>query len=355
MLKDQMTPLERMMAYNKGEEIDRLPCVPCIGNGAARVIGAKISEFKGNAQLMAKSQIETYKMFGHDVVKIYTDLYTMAEAMGAEVVYPLDETAHLEKPAINNVLEIDRLQPPDPYRDGQLPQFLEAMKIALDAVGNEVGVIGAITCPVTNASFLIGAENLVRLMIKNPPAVHKLCEVSLQANLRYAEAVIDAGCGLTLNDPIASSTIISPKQFREFAFPYLKRLIEYIHSRGKTVTLHICGKTNKIWDDMVNTGADCLSIDNIENLEVLKNQVGHQVRIMGNVDPSSIMLQGTPQEVRAAVVSCLEKAYDSPKGYIVASGCGLPVETPFANIHAMMNTVREIGYPVTGEKLERMR
>jgi uroporphyrinogen decarboxylase len=43
---DQMTPIERLTAYGKGQEIDRLPCVPIVGNTAARVIGAKVSEFE---------------------------------------------------------------------------------------------------------------------------------------------------------------------------------------------------------------------------------------------------------------------------------------------------------------------
>jgi len=43
-----MTPIERMNAYNNGENIDRLPCVPIVGNTAARVIGVKVSELRGN-------------------------------------------------------------------------------------------------------------------------------------------------------------------------------------------------------------------------------------------------------------------------------------------------------------------
>jgi uroporphyrinogen decarboxylase len=58
------------------------------------------------------------------------------------------------------------------------------------------------------------------------------------------------------------------------------------------------------------------------------------------------MLQGTPDEVRQAVRECMRKAHDNPKGLIVASGCSLPVETPFVNIDAMLNAVREIGWPV---------
>jgi uroporphyrinogen decarboxylase len=354
MFTDKMTPLERMAAYNKGQLVDRLPCVPSVGNGAARVVGARISDFRNNGALIAKAQVEAYKLFRYDVVRIFTDLYVQAEAMGATVIYPTDETAHLDKPAIEDISKIDRLKPPNPYKDGQLPQFLEAMKIALDAVGTEVGVIGSLTCPLTNASFLIGTENLTRMMHKDPQVVHRLCEISLQANLLYAEAIINTGAGVTLSDPIASTTIISPAQFTEFAFPYLKRLVEYIKSRGKGATLHICGKTNKIWDAMADTGAGCLSIDNVADLMAAKQQIGQRACIMGNVDPSAIMLQGTPQDVRQAVLTCVSQAYDSPQGYIVASGCSLPTEVPFKNIHTMLNTVRELGYPVTAEKIAQM-
>jgi len=63
------------------------------------------------------------------------------------------------------------------------------------------------------------------------------------------------------------------------------------------------------------------------------------------VKPSETMLQGTVSDVKKAVFECVRQAYDNPKGYIVASGCSLPTDTPFSNIHAMMDAVREIGYP----------
>lgn len=351
--KDRLIPLERFRLYGIGETIDRLPCVPIVGNTAARVLGVRVSELRSSGKLLAKAHINAYRLFGYDVVRILTDLYTQAEAMGAKVHVLPDETAFLEAPAIHDASEIDQLRPADPHDSGVLSEHLEAMRIAVDEVGSEVPVTGALTCPFTNASFLIGTENLVRLTYKNPEAVHALCRLSLETGLRYADAMIDIGCTPSLTDAMSSSTVISPKQFREFSYPYLTQLTEHIRSRGRAVTLHICGKTKDIWELMADTGADCLSIDNDADLAAAKAKVGGRVRLLGNVKPSEVMLEGTPHDVRRAVISCVRKAHDNPKGYVVASGCSLPTETPFANIHAMLDTVREIGYPVDKEILKR--
>lgn len=348
-----MTPLERFAAYGRGGQIDRLPCVPIIGNTAARVIGAKVSHFRGNGRLIAEAQIASYRRFGYDVIRVFTDLYTLAEAMGAMVHYPENETAYLATPAISSSEEIDKLQAVEPGRDGNLPSHLEAMRRVVEAVGTEVPVTGAVTCPFTTASFLIGAENLVRLTIKNPAAVHRLCEVALESAISYSAAVIATGCAPSLTDPMSSSAVIGPRQFQEFSYPYLKRLIDFIHGHGKAVTLHICGRTEKIWQLMADAGADCISIDNDASLQGAVESVGDRVRVMGNVHPSEIMLQGKPEEVRRAVYDCVAQGSTSPKGFIVASGCSLPTETPFANIQAMMDAVREIGWPVTAETISR--
>ena len=93
MATDAMKPLARLAAYAKGEPVDRLPCVPIVGNTAARVINARVGEFRNNGRLIAEAQIAAYRLFGYDIIRIFTDLYTQAEAMGARVFYPEDETA----------------------------------------------------------------------------------------------------------------------------------------------------------------------------------------------------------------------------------------------------------------------
>jgi uroporphyrinogen decarboxylase len=349
--KDAMTPSERLGAYGRGEPVDRLPCVPIVGNTAARVLGVKVSEFRGNGRLIAEAQIASYRRFGYDGIRVFTDLYQQAEAMGATICYPDDETAYLKTPAITEVSQIGSLEPADPRRDGNLPHHLEAMKRVTEAVGEDVPVTGAITGPFTNATFLVGTDRLMRLIIQEPEAVHRLCELSLQTALVYAEAILAVGCTPSLTDPMSSCSVIGPKQFREFGYPYLKRLVDYVHSRGRPVTLHICGNTRVIWELMADTGADCLSLDNDADLSAAVNEIGHRTRIMGNIHPAETMLLGSPALVRRATRECVAQAYTNPKGYIVASGCSLPTDTPFDNIDAMLDAVREIGYPVDPEAL----
>ncbi|NMW22810.1 MAG: uroporphyrinogen decarboxylase [Chlorobiaceae bacterium] len=345
--KDSLSPIQRLQAYGQGAPVDRLPCVPIVGNTAARVLGVSVGSLRNNGKILADAQIASYRRFGYDNIRIFTDLYTIAEGMGANIRVLEDETAFLSEPAIQNLAEIATLRPVDPRRDGVLPEHIEAVKRVVQEVGHEVPVTAALTCPFTNASFLVGAVTLSRLVLKDPASVHQLCKFSLDSALAFAEAIFDAGGTPSLTDAMSSSSVISPKQFAEFSFPYLKTLVDYIHSKGRPATLHICGKTSLIWDKMADTGADCLSIDNDASLLDAKHTIGHRVRLMGNVHPSAIMLQGTPEEIRRAVYKCVAAAHDNPKGFVVASGCSLPTETPLENIDAMLDAVREIGYPVT--------
>ncbi|ATW27419.1 uroporphyrinogen decarboxylase family protein [Candidatus Formimonas warabiya] len=352
--QDSMTPMERAAAIAKGEAADRLPCNPNIANGVARIYGCKVSQFNTDARTLAAAQIAAYRKFGSDGVRIFTDLFPWAEAMGAEVICPDDATVDLKRPAVAEISEINRLRPANPYQDGRLPVHLEAMKYLLDELGSEVGCSGGIVGPFTNAFFLMGIDKTLRLLRKNPEAMHQLCQVSLETCINYAEAVIDIGLTPTISEPMSSCSVVNPKVFREFSLPYLQKLVDYIKGRGKGVVIHICGLTHKIWDDIAAMGISGFSIDNVSGLKDCCRQIGDKVKIMGNVDPGGIMYAGSVQEVRQKTLECIRDGYDSPKGYTVMSGCSLPIETPIENIVMMMDTVREVGYPVDIDKVNHM-
>jgi uroporphyrinogen decarboxylase len=138
--------------------------------------------------------------------------------------------------------------------------------------------------------------------------------------------------------------MISPKQFREFALPYLTEVVGKITAlSGAAPSLHICGNTSKIWPEMTDTGVSILSLDDAVDLAEAKALVGDRVALLGNVRPTASMYLGTPDDVRANALECLAKGWDNPKGYILGLGCGLPIDTKPENIHALVNAAREFG------------
>lgn len=351
---DSMTPAERATALANGQDVDRLPVNPNIANGVARIYGCKISEFNTDAKVLAAAQIASYRRFGYDSIRIFTDLFPWAEAMGAKVKFPEDDTADLLEPAIEDISQIATLEPADPYRDGRLPVQLEAMKYLVDEVGTEIGCSVGIVGAFTNAFFLLGVEKTLMAIHKNPEAVHQLCRVSLETSKAFAEAAIKIGMNPAISEPMSSCTVVSPKVFREFSLPYLQELVDFIKSKGKGAMIHVCGQTNKIWPDLAAMGIAGMSIDNVASISECKKAIGDQTKILGNVDPGGIMYSATPLDVRLKTLECIRDGYDSPKGYVVMSGCSLPVETPAANIQMMIDTTREVGYPVNPDKVEAM-
>ena len=352
--KIQMTPKERATAMTKGEEVDRLPCNPNVANGVARVYGCKISDFNTSARILADAQIASYRKFGYDGVRVFTDLFPWPEAMGAKVICPEDNTVDLLEPAIADAKDIGKLEPLNPYTDGRLPIHLEAMKYLIEDVGDEVGVSAAIIGPFTFACFLLGVDKTLKACIQQPEVVHQLCEVGLQSAIAYVDAAIAIGLGPTISEPMSSCTVISPRIFRKFSQPYLKRLVDHIKSKGKGVVMHICGQTSGIWEDIADMGVAGFSIDNIASIKDCKEKIGAKTRILGNVDPGTIMYMGTREQVRLETLKGIRDGYDSPKGYTPMSGCSLPVDTPFENIQEMMDTVTDVGYPVRIERVEEL-
>lgn len=343
--KEQMTPKERMQALAAGRPFDRIPCNPSISDHAAKLVGIKVSDYHRSAKQMARAQIAAYRRYGHDGISASASI---AEALGSKMSFPDNSTPYFAENVVREISDLDKLEPPDPRRDGRLPMALEALEIMMNEVGTEVPVSWGHSGPLSTASALRGIDNLMRDIYKNPDFTHRLLQLAVDSIIPFVEEAGKLGVGFAIMDPVASGSLISQKIFREFALPYLKKLIQAMHrASGKAPMLHICGNTTKIWHDMADTGAGVLSLDNIIDLAEAKKAVGERVILAGNIRPTNTMFLGGPKDVVENVRECLSKAYDTPKGYVLAMGCGLPTDTPVENVEALMHAARKYGrYPL---------
>ena len=341
---DEMTPRERMKAFSEGKQIDRIPCGPFLGESCAPLFGHTIKEHNNSTQVIIDVAVGCFEKFRPDSISIGPGLQGIPEAMGSEFKFPENGTPYLSKSILEDYRDIGKLSPIDPYKDGRISYFLEALKVTNEKIGNEVSVGSSMGGPFTAAAFLRGTENFLKDISRNPEMAHKLLEISTQSVINYIDAICDLGLSPSIADPIASCTMISAKTFREFAKPYLKKCEErIIERRGSGSTLHICGTTKKIWGDMVDIGIANLSLDNIDDIGELKKQYGDKVCLIGNLEPVETVMRGTVEEIYEASKVCILKAYDSPKGFILSSGCDIPIGTHPDKIKAMMDAVRIYG------------
>ncbi|HBC91742.1 MAG TPA: uroporphyrinogen decarboxylase [Pelotomaculum sp.] len=349
--RDVMTPRERIEAMRKGRPYDRIPCNPSLGDHAARVTGIKVAEYHLSAVKMAEAQIAAYRTYGHDGVGVGPGSTGIAEAAGCKVAFPEQSTPYIAEHVVKDYSDLFRLTPPDPRRDGRFPVFLEALEILVNELGKEVPVSLTVGGPVSTAANLRGVENFLRDLYYHPEFAHELLRFALDSTIPLIKEAAKLGVKFGIVDPVSSGSLISPKQYREFAFPYQKEMIHAMkEAAGSPPMLHICGNTKKIWLDMAATGAGALSLDNVVDLAEAKQAVGDRIVLTGNIRPTETMYLGTPDVVAENVKECLRKAYDSPKGFILAMGCGLPIDTPPENLHALLGAARKYGrYPLNPE------
>lgn len=231
MIKEEMTPKERMIAFSKGEEIDRIPCVPDMGVTMAPFIGVTAREYYHSAELMADLEVALFEKLQHDSVSISTSLRGVAEAMGSKVGYPDYGISYLLEPAINSVDEIESLKVSNPLKDGKLPVLIKAIRLTRDALIDKVDVGAAMSGPFSVAASVVGTENLLKWMIKYPKKVHILMDIIAESNNRYIEEVAKLGVSIGFADPVSSTSLISPKQFREFSLPALQKNVNKIKEK----------------------------------------------------------------------------------------------------------------------------
>ena len=78
---------------------------------------------------------------------------------------------------------------------------------------------------------------------------------------RVGDAVLGTKIGLSYSDPTASCSLVGPDTYREFIKPYHQDLVSYFKAKKVGTTIHICGTTHQIHEDLVDVGFVAITID----------------------------------------------------------------------------------------------
>jgi uroporphyrinogen decarboxylase len=293
---------------------------------------------------MAEGQIKAWKRFGHDVLLVENGTAALAEACGVQVEYQEDSAPVASQPAISSLDEIDQLEVPDPYRDPLLRELLKSTRIVVEEIGDKAFVIGrADQGPFSLACEIRGMSNfLLDIAIREElDKVHQLLEFCTKVSERYALAQIEQGAHATsFGDSPSGPDLISPADYREFAYPYMKKLGQSLQEKDIVLAYHICGNATPIIEDMIDTGAMIIEIDQKSDQAVVKKAAAGKATLLGPIDPSEVMAFGTPELVKEKCREALENL-SAGGGFILGPGCALPSSTPDENIDAMIETAKK--------------
>ena len=344
--RDEMTAKERLAAYNRGELVDHQPYSLMGPDYAlANIFGYTTTQFNKDFNVRCQIIEHMKSELGIETLNVGLSLRALGAAMGSVLYFPANDVDRIEKYAINNWDDFDKLEPVDPYNNPVLTPMLQTAKKLKDKYPDltlTTNVVG----PISNAIAVMEAETFLKDTVKNPEMVCKLLDLCVENSLKWVQAFHNefGSVGTSFNDPVSCADMISKRQFEKFSLPYMKKLIDGIELiMGAKPGAHICGKTKPIWNDLVSVGVGFFGIDNCEDLQEAKEQIGSKMRIAGNVPPVEVMLYGTPEDVVNSCIGCLKKAADNPCGYIVNTGCQVPIGTSRENLEAFLYAVRRYG------------
>jgi uroporphyrinogen decarboxylase len=339
-----MTPVERSQAITEGKAYDRLPTSLFVGEIKARLIDESFDQIVHSVDAIVASEIETFNRFGADGLSCGPNSYGIGTALGADVVYPKDSLPHPVTDYLSDYAMLDNMEPVDPYKDQPVKNKLEALNILAEEAEGIVGISSSVGGAMTIASYLRGAENLLKDLRKNPDEVKKLLNFIVQSQKNCIDAFAPYGVRISLGDPVSSGSLLSPKLFKEFSYPALKEISDYAYEKtGKKATLHICGKTERNWEAIRQLNLASYSLDNQSDLAEALDFFGDKMAVVGNIPPVDIMHQGTEEEIHKAVKESIQVGQASGHSHIVAFGCDIPAQAPVENLDYYMDAVRTYG------------
>jgi uroporphyrinogen decarboxylase len=334
---------QRITAAFAGERPD---CVPVILHNfmmAAREAGHVFSEWRRDPEKIAGSFIQAVETYGYDGVMFDLDTATLAGALGVPVEQPEDEPALSHGACLQALAEVDDLSPVDVGADPRVQVWLEAVRLLVAHFGDEVLIRG--NCDQAAFSLASMMRGPVEWMMDltdpdNHERATRLLDHCGEAHLQLVRLMAETGAHMaSCGDSPAGPSLVSPRMYREFARPWERRIVEEAHRLGLPYVIHICGRTEPILDDMLETGADGFDLDYQTDARVAHDKMKDRAVFVGNLDPSEVIARGTPELVEERSRELVEIFADTPR-FVLNAGCAIPADTPPENIRAMIRAAR---------------
>ena len=249
----------------------------------------------------------------------------------------------LAYPLISSVDDVDRLVTPNPLTDGLMPSILALYKYLEPRVNDAGHLIKIVAArgPLAVASHLMGVTDLLLGLKLDPGNTHRLLKLVTTTVKQWLEAqagvLRDVEAIMVLDDLVG---FLSPKDYLEFAHPYLKEIFDAFPQAIKI--LHNDTNNPSSYPHLCELPVHIFNFTHLTDIGQARQLVGPSVCLMGNISPLDVLYQGSPELVFEKVKLCLE-AHPERRGLIVSAGGGVSPGTPRENIRALISATQESG------------
>ena len=354
--RKMMTDRERIEALLRREKPDRVPIWPFAYDGfSAMYAKASIADAYNNPEVALAAQRRACKDFGWVFSPFFYYASFGAWEFGGEIKWPSGEFAQapmIVRHPVKSEEDALNIKMPDVRKAGFVPLRMAFAELsAKERLDNEpFNVEGFGGGCFGLAANIAGVETFLRWILKKPALAHRLLRLAADFKIALAqywkdtfgtEGVIPKG-----GEATTSNQMISPRQFEQFAFPYIKETQEKVLAMGYQSTyMHICGDQNlnlPFWSQIPFGDPGIVSIGHEVTMETAGKYFPDQI-ILGNLDPSLIQT-GTPEQVYEAAKRNIEEGKGLPGGYIFSPGCQLPPKANPDNVMAMTRAANDVGW-----------
>ena len=303
-----------------------------------REVRAKTSflELCKNPALAAEVTVTAARRLGVDAAIIFADILLILEPMGIDLEFAAGEGPVIHNP-VRQASDVDRLLELEDV--GALEFVNDAIRQTRRELPADIPLIGFCGAPFTLASYLIeggASKNYVqtkRLMYNDPGAWHAMMSLIARGLGKYLNAQIEAGAqAVQLFDSWVGC--LNGYDYREFVLPHTQSVIRNV--KAGVPVLHFGTGTAALLELMREAGGDVIGIDWRVRLDEAWDRLGHDVAVMGNLDP--VVLFANQDVLRREATRVLEQAAGRP-GHIFNLGHGILPETPVENVIALVEMV----------------
>jgi uroporphyrinogen decarboxylase len=289
-------------------------------------------------ELAVEVTLQPVRRFGMDAAILFSDIMTPVEGMGVTLSFapgPVIETP------IRSLAQVEALRVSDP--EESVPFVLETVRLLSEALPVSAPLIGFAGAPFTLFCYLVqggGSKTFSEakaFLFAEPEASHRLLKKLADTMVRYLEAQAAAGAkALMIFDSWAG--LLGPEQYREFAFPAVRRMIDALRPLDVPL-IYFPNQGATLLETVQECRADVVGIDWRLSLSDARGILGDDTAVQGNLDPAALF--APRDELARQIDRVLEDAGGVP-GHVFNLGHGIERTTNPDTVAFLVDRVHEV-------------